>query len=108
VRIDVDSKEVRCIYKEFDLGEAAAKALIPATVSYAEKTEYWVEGIHFLCAAAEQNVEWSLLKFSILCTISCFVPNEVVSHLTLSEIKDGWACADNVWTKSYHVSGDNL
>jgi len=40
VRIDVDSKEVRCIYKEFDLGEAAAKALIPATVSYAEKTEY--------------------------------------------------------------------
>ena len=85
LKIDVNSDEFKCTYKEVDIGVAATKALANSKLSDAEKMGFRIECIKFLSAAVEKIIERSPLKYSIVRAISCLVPCTIANNSSLAE-----------------------
>jgi len=85
LKIDVSSKDIRCLYKDVDIGVAAQKAVIQCKVGDQEKMKFRVQCLDFLASTAAKMIERSPLRYSIVRAVSCFVPARVVSNRTLCE-----------------------
>jgi hypothetical protein len=85
MKIDVGSKDVRCTYKEVDLGVATQKALLHCKLGDLEKMKFRMQCIDFLAATAAKVIERSPLKYAVVRAISCFVPSRISNNRTLSE-----------------------
>ena len=79
-KIDGSSKEIRCRYKEVDLGVAATKLLTESKVSDAARMAFRMQCIEFLAAATGKIQERSPLQYKIVTAVSCFVPKKMVNN----------------------------
>ena len=85
MKIDVTSKDVRCTYKDADVGVGAQKELIKCKLGDLEKIKFRMQCIDFHAATAAKVIERSPLTYTIVRAISCFVPSRIASNRTLSE-----------------------
>jgi len=66
IRINVNSKDVRCIYRELDIGVAAHKALANCKLGGLDKMRFQMHCIVFLASTSKKIVERSPLKYNIV------------------------------------------
>jgi len=81
MKIGVSSKELRCNYKEVNIGVASTKALMHS-VSDKERLAFRMECVEFLSTT---TAERSPLRYGIVKAMACLVPSTVSSNRILAE-----------------------
>jgi len=85
MKIDVSSKEIRCNYKEVDIGDASTKALMQTSVSDKERLAFRMECVEYLSTTTAKIVERSPLRYGIVKAMACLVPSTVNRNLPRAE-----------------------
>ena len=79
------SKEVRCNYKEIDIGVADSKALTQTSISDRDGKAFRMQCVDFLSSTTENIIERSPLRYGIVRAIACSVPSTGSSNRVLAE-----------------------
>lgn len=85
MKIDVSSKEIRCTYKDVDIGVASTKALTQTSVSDKDRMAFRMECIEFMSSTTAKIVERSPLRYRIVRAMACFVPSTISNNRVLAE-----------------------
>ena len=85
MKIQVQSKDNWCSYKNVDLGVSAKIELAQSKLSDREKLEFRMECIKFLSAMSAKIVERSPLKYSLMRFASSLVTASVLKGGTVRE-----------------------
>jgi hypothetical protein len=88
-KIDVASKDIRCRYKDVDIGVAAVKALANCKASERDIMSFRMQCIEFLACATTKIMERSPLNFSLTRAISCLAPRSIQSSPDLCQQRMG-------------------
>ena len=84
-KIDPSNKEVRCSYKEVDIGVGATKYLSMSKLSDSDNLGFKMQCIEFLSAVVSKIFSRSPLQYPIIRAVSCLVPSTVANCRTLAE-----------------------
>jgi hypothetical protein len=89
LKIDVSSKDIRCNYKEVDIGVAANKALAQTSVSDKDRLSFRMQCLEFLSSTTAKILERSPVQYKIVRAISCFVPSTICNNRVLAQSRMG-------------------
>lgn len=84
-KIDLAKKEIRCTYKEVDIGVGASRCLSAVSLSDTQRLTFRMQCIEFVSAAVSKIFDRSPLQYSIVRAISCLVPSIIANNRTLAE-----------------------
>jgi len=81
------SSDVRCNYKEVEVGVAATKVLSMVKLSDLERMGFRKQYIDFLSSMTAKIIERSPLKYPLVRVVSCFVPSTILNNRSLAETR---------------------